>query len=74
MKCDESLEILYRFIDKDLDGMTCEEIEFHLKSCHHCWDRFEFEKKLKEHVHKTCHKEVPEETLLLRIKKLLDHY
>jgi mycothiol system anti-sigma-R factor len=74
MNCDESFEVLYRFLDKDLDGTSCQEVEIHLKICRSCWSRFEFEKRVKEHCHKSCHKEDLPDTLLAKIKSLLEKY
>ena len=74
MNCDESFEILYRFIDMDLEGNVFQDVEVHLAKCRGCWDRFEFEKKLKAHIRKCCHQEPLPENLVLRIQKLLDQY
>ncbi len=74
MNCEESFEKLYGFLDKDIDGLTLTQIEIHLKDCRPCWDRFEFEKRLKERFRKSCHKEVCPETLLKKIKDILEKY
>jgi mycothiol system anti-sigma-R factor len=74
MNCSESFELLYRFIDGDMDGMTMQDVEIHLKLCRPCWDRFEFEKKLKERYKDSCHKEACSEALRLRIKTILEKY
>jgi mycothiol system anti-sigma-R factor len=73
MNCDESFEVLYRFLDKDLESGTCDEVEVHLKICRPCWDRFEFEKKLKARFQKCCSEQIPEH-LEARIKALLEKY
>lgn len=74
MNCRESFELLYRFIDEDMDGVTRTEVEVHLKICRPCWDRYEFEKKLKERLKSSCHKEACPDSLIKRIKSLLDLY
>ena len=74
MNCCESFELLYRFIDGDMDGVTVQEVEIHLKHCRPCWDRYEFEKMLKSRLKSSCHKETCSESLLKRIKSLLEKY
>ena len=74
MNCRDSFELLYRYIDGDHDGLSVEEIEIHLKLCRPCWDRFEFEKKLKERLKSCCHKETCSDELRQRIKSLLEKY
>jgi mycothiol system anti-sigma-R factor len=74
MNCEESFEMLFQYIDKDMDSLTIQEIEVHLKHCRPCWDRFEFEKKLKERFRKSCCKEPCPDSLLHRIKALLEKY
>lgn len=74
MNCEESFEVLYQFLDKDMDGNTLQQVELHLKFCRPCWDRFEFEKKLKERFRNSCHKEPCPDSLLKRVKALLDKY
>jgi mycothiol system anti-sigma-R factor len=72
MNCKESLEKLYEFLDGDLAQAPAGELEKHLDRCRHCWDRFEFEKKLLLRVKTSCCKECCPERLLKRIKSLLD--
>jgi mycothiol system anti-sigma-R factor len=74
MNCDESFELLYRYLDSDMDGMTLRDIEVHLKICRPCWDRFAFERKLKERLRSSCHKETCSNALRQRIQSLLEKY
>jgi mycothiol system anti-sigma-R factor len=73
MNCKEALEKIYEFLDKDI-SVPLSEIEKHLDWCRHCWDRFEFEKRLIERLKKSCHKEPCSETLRSRINALLEKY
>jgi mycothiol system anti-sigma-R factor len=73
LNCQESFEMLYRFLDDDLDGVSYTDVEYHLKLCRPCWDRFEFEKMLKARFKKSCNEPLPE-TLVNRIKSLLEKY
>ena len=74
MNCSESFELIYRYIDKDLEKISTEELEIHLKICHSCWDRVEFERRLKDRLKTSCHKETCSESLVKRIKNLLEKY
>lgn len=74
MNCIESFELLFRYIDGDLESGNVQEVELHIKACRTCWDRFSFEKKLKERYKSSCHKEVCSESLVQRIKSLLEKY
>ena len=74
MNCRESLKKLYDFLDGELDKVPKSEIKKHLDACRHCWDRFEFEKRLKELIKKSCCKEACPDTLKRRVKALLEKY
>ena len=73
MNCKEALEKIYEFLDKD-GSVPVSEIEKHLDCCRHCWDRFEFEKRLKERIKSSCCKESCTESLRIRIKALFQKY
>ena len=74
MNCKESLQKLYEFLDGEMEKMSSAQIEQHLDWCRGCWDRFEFEKRLKERLKKSCSKESCSDTLRNRIKSLLEKY
>ncbi len=74
MNCKEALEKLYEFLDKELDKVPTSEIQRHLDSCRHCWNRFDFEKQLKALVKKFCSKQACPDTLRRRIYALLEKY
>ena len=74
MNCRESLKKLYEFLDGDLEKVSRREMKKHLDRCRHCWDRIEFEKKLKALLKKSCCKECCPDTLRLRIEALLKKY
>lgn len=48
MNCQEALQSLYEFIDRELDTATAEEIQAHLKHCNGCLGKFEAERLFKE--------------------------
>ncbi len=70
MNCDQWFERLYQILDRDLDESAWRDLKNHMKNCHPCWDRFEFEKRLKERLQSSCCKESCTETIRLRIKAL----
>lgn len=74
MNCDEYFEILYKVLDRDLEDGTLREVEVHLQFCKPCWDRLEFEKKLKERLMSSCRTQACSDALLKRIKSLLQKY
>ncbi len=73
MNCKEALEKIYEFLDKDAN-VPLSAIEKHLDCCRHCWDRFEFEKRLIERVKQSCCKETCSDALRRRIESLLEKY
>lgn len=48
MNCQEALQNLYEFIDRELDTATEQEIQAHLKHCDGCLGKFEAERLFKE--------------------------
>ena len=74
MNCDEWFDRLYQLLDRDLDEKVWRDVEKHMKLCRSCWDRFEFEKRLKERLKNSCCEETCTETLRVRIKALFEKY
>ena len=74
MNCEEWFEQLYQILDKDVDDVFWREVEEHMKQCRPCWDRLEFEKRLKERIHKVCLEEPCGESVRTRVKALLEKY
>ncbi len=48
--CDEAISLVFSFIDDELRGEHRTELEHHLETCRHCFDRVEFEKLLKSRL------------------------
>ena len=74
MNCEEWYDKLYQILDQDLDASSLQELQVHMKNCRPCWDRFEFEKQLKERLQNSCCIETCTETLRIRIKALFEKY
>jgi mycothiol system anti-sigma-R factor len=54
MTCKEAVDKLNEYLDSELDNATATQIKKHLDLCRLCCDQFEFEKTMKELVHKCC--------------------
>jgi mycothiol system anti-sigma-R factor len=74
MNCDEWFDRLYQILDRDLDESVWKDLEAHMKLCQSCWDRFEFEKRLKARLKESCCKESCTEKFRVRIKALFEKY
>jgi anti-sigma factor (TIGR02949 family) len=48
--CEEAITLVFSFIDDELRGQHRAELEHHLETCRHCFDRVEFEKLLKSRL------------------------
>ena len=71
--CEEVIEQLFDFLDRELDSETSERIDAHLQRCRDCFSRAEFEKRLRARVHDAAETQAPE-TLHRRLKKLIDSF
>jgi mycothiol system anti-sigma-R factor len=74
MNCDEWLQKLYKILDRDMSEISWKEVEAHMKDCRPCWDRFEFEKRLKDRVKNSCRTVSCTESFRLRIKAIFQKY
>jgi mycothiol system anti-sigma-R factor len=72
--CKKWFDKLYRILDCDKDDTVWKDVEKHMKDCRPCWDRLEFEKRLKEKIKSSCCKESCTESLRTRIKALFEKY
>ncbi|MFH1282834.1 MAG: zf-HC2 domain-containing protein [bacterium] len=73
MDCKETLKLLYKFMDSDLDNVCCREFEEHLLVCAQCKYQYEFEKQivvcLRKHVSITVASKRLKSRIVKRIKK-----
>ena len=74
MNCDEWFDRLYQILDRDLDETVWLQVEEHMKHCRRCWDRYEFELRIKERLKTSCGQEPCSESLRKRINALLKKY
>lgn len=73
LTCEEVLERLFPYLDRELDDAAWTEIDRHLERCRGCFSRAEFERKLKAHVRGAGERPAPE-SLRARIKDLVKKF
>lgn len=61
LRCEEVLEHLFEYLDREIDAETSSEIEHHLRHCRDCFSRSEFERRLKERIAEIGSAEAPEQ-------------
>jgi anti-sigma factor (TIGR02949 family) len=71
--CEEVIEKLFEFIDRELDESARREVEQHLETCRGCFSRAEFERRLRARVAQAAEERAPER-LRQRIRLLMDRY
>lgn len=71
--CEEVIERLFDYLDRELDVQQAEEIERHLARCRDCFTRAEFEKRLRERVAASGTVPAPPR-LRSRVQRLLDRF
>ncbi len=70
INCEEALARLLGYLDRELDPHEHSEMERHLKVCHACYSRAEFEKRLRTRLAEVG-TEKPSEEFESRIRMLL---
>mgnify|MGYP006309632291 CR=1 FL=1 len=73
MTCEEVIERLLTFLDRELDSDTSERIDAHLRRCRDCFTRAEFERRLRARIHDAGYTAAPE-TLHRRLRRMIDAY
>ena len=73
VSCEQVLQTVYEFIDKEMtrDGMVT--IKAHLDLCRSCFSRVEFEKLLREHMKSTTDHACPEK-VKKKIQDLMQNF
>ncbi len=72
MTCEEAVQKLYEYLDKELDQESVEKLNRHLEICRSCCDHFEFEKKVRSLIQEKCTDEKAPAFLKDRIRGILD--
>lgn len=69
--CTQAIELLYAYLDSELDDTELEQFEHHLGHCKSCYSRSELETALNKRIKESSADEVPE-TLQSRLKDIID--
>jgi anti-sigma factor (TIGR02949 family) len=73
VECEEAVAKLLEFLDGELDEITRHGIERHLETCRGCFERAEFERRLRERVAQTAVVPAPE-SLRRRVRALMETF
>jgi mycothiol system anti-sigma-R factor len=71
MNCEEAVEKLWQFLDKELEGAASTELQQHLEECRHCFSKVEFEERLRAMLRRSCCSEQAPPELRERLSKIL---
>jgi mycothiol system anti-sigma-R factor len=69
--CEQALENLYLFIDREIDTASCAEIQTHIDECTSCLSEYDLERVVKSLVSRSCSEVAPDplrEKVLLSIR------
>ncbi|MFY0992027.1 anti-sigma factor family protein [Halomonas sp. C05BenzN] len=73
LSCEQVIERLFDYLDRELDHQQAADIERHLHRCRDCFTRAEFEKRLRARVEASGRVKAPPR-LHHRIRSLLDQF
>ena len=69
--CEQALENLYLFIDREIDTASCAEIQTHIDECTTCLSEYDLERVVKSLVSRSCSETAPDplrEKVLMSIR------
>ena len=67
MDCNDCVERLYSYLDRELAPSELTEVRVHLDDCGGCEDQFVIEERFLARVRDSCHEDVAPTKLLTRI-------
>jgi anti-sigma factor (TIGR02949 family) len=73
IKCEQALRQIFQYIDHELDDTERAAMEHHLHTCHSCYSRAEFERRLKSKLGE-LKKDDADRMMRERIKRLLESF
>jgi hypothetical protein len=73
ISCRQALALVADYLDRELAPFERKLLELHLETCHHCYDRVEFERLLKARLARLQTVEISE-PLRQKIECILDQY
>ena len=71
MNCEEALETLWQYLDKELDAESTSHLQQHLEECRHCFSKVEFEQRLRAMLRRSCSGDQAPPELRARLSQLL---
>jgi anti-sigma factor (TIGR02949 family) len=73
MSCDEVLEHVLAFVDREMGESDRLRLERHLETCRNCYSRVEFERRLKGRLTALAREEAPA-LLRDRVSRLIERF
>lgn len=73
MTCEEVIERLFEYLDRELDSELSGQIHSHLERCRDCFTRAEFEKKLRAKIDESAEVKAPDR-IYQRVRRVLDDF
>lgn len=73
LTCEQVIEHIFDWLDRELDQTTQDRIERHLEMCRDCFSRAEFEERLRQKVRAAGSQPVPDR-LQRRIREMLERF
>ncbi len=70
VNCDDVLREIERYLDGEVDAVTASGLVEHFHECGSCFDRAEFQRRLKEMLRSKCHSEAPQH-LEVRVRQAI---
>jgi anti-sigma factor (TIGR02949 family) len=71
--CEQVIRELFAYLDREVDEQLGERIQRHLKRCHDCFSRAEFERRLRERLRETTEAKAPDR-LERRLRRVMDSF
>jgi mycothiol system anti-sigma-R factor len=73
IRCEDVIEKLLEFLDRELDPQTEAELAHHMEHCRACFSRAEFERQLRSKVADVGQSEAPDR-LRRRMRALMERF
>lgn len=73
LTCEEVIERIFDWLDRELDPATQERVERHLQDCRDCFSRAEFEERLRQKIRAAGSERAPDR-LHRRVRDMLDQF
>lgn len=74
ISCEEVIEQLFAFLDRELDDEVSERIDEHLARCRDCFTRAEFERRLRERVREASEDAQAPDRLHRRLRRVMNEF